>query len=351
MNYQILLLSILSAGAILPIAAMIEEKPTPSPASYLSLCAAYASRSPEEREPIFKEMQELYPITTAVEQLKTIPSPNVILWFTNYFGSVSPESVTWYKKNVFSRLVGATLWLTDLKAWQILSVGKDQLAKNNPKLLEMLKNRSLDATECPLGGTSRVLTQANLEKTSKEECAYRILSSQSFFTWLSNIKDTTLISDETITALCKTSPREGALSASLSQLGYKPALLNRTLSTDPSKNILDLPNSQVFPVLQYLEGIYYASEIIKNQPFAKTNTVAFVLSNEECSYYNIPGESKPYGTFQKAVQTILKGDAGDTPAVSIQFIPFMYGKTMSAAPFKTKGKRLTSTQLSKELYS
>lgn len=307
-----------------------------------------------EKEALFKKMPTYFPLVKAIEQVNKVDSPQVVLWFTSYFGCVSSKAFAWNKENIFKQLPKATFWLTDLKAWQFLSVDAEQLAKNCPALVEKMKQGKVTPQECPLVDKS---SSDVLDESVSKIGAYRLLSSQAFFKWLMSVKEKSILSDDVANRLCKDKRRPDTLPYSLSTMGFRPALLNRTLDrykTMNTANMLEVDFSLVYPVLQYLEGVYYAAEIIKSNAqsnSSKVPQVVFLLHNKEFAFYLVDGEKVPFQNFKESVTKVLKQEGNPlVQAATIQFMPFAYGKGFYDAPYKLGGKRLSQkaflTQLS-----
>ena len=306
------------------------------------------SKADSEKGALFQKMLDRFPLTKAIKQVKKTASPQVVLWFTNYFGSVSQETAEWYRDKVFDKVFKkvpkATFWLTDLKAWRFLSVDAQQLGINYKSIVEQIRQRPLAPKECPLVDKCSDV----LDESISQNGAYESLSSQSFFQWMLRVKDMTLLPDGVANKLCKDSRRSDSLPYSLSRMGYKPPLLNRSLkryeANEVSSNMLDVDFSLVYPVLQYLEGVYYAAKIIRfrAESFPEERpSLTFLLPNKEFAYYLVPGEEEPFATFKAAVERVLIQDNKPLPpSASIRFEPFAYGEDFYDAPYQLGGTRL-----------
>src|SRR5207248_2657647 len=125
----------------------------------------------------------------------------------------------------------------------------------------------------------------------KENVRYQSLSSKSFFEWLLKIKDASILSDTVAEQLCRDKPREDSLPYSLSQMGYEPPLLNRELKQLGCQNILKVNFSLIYPILQYLEGVYYVTKIAQSIP-EEDKEIVLLLPNKEFTYYLDPIDTK-----------------------------------------------------------
>jgi hypothetical protein len=315
-------------------------------------------------------MKVLFPIEKTLLAMEKAENPQVILWFTNYFGSAMTETLKWYKENLFSKVKNVTFWLTDLKAWSFLSVDKQQLKQTYKQLtsriedLQKAKETDKDIqslqitiTECPMTTkSSDIVNEATLSQTR----SYKLLSSKAFFKWLLQNEDTTIISDDICNKLCKDYPREDSLRFSLSDIGYKetdekgnikPKLLNRSIAKLNNKTLLDVDFSMAYPILQYLEGIYYASTIIKQCAENNENkecSIIFMLPNKEFTYYILPDEPEFFNNFCQGIKSALSKTKIPVKT-AIRFEPFAYGTDFYDAPYKFGGSRLTKGALLKGL--
>lgn len=312
------------------------------------------SKSQEEKALMFAKFKDGFPLEKSLTRVKSLKDPQVVIWFTNYFGSVNKDTADWYQREVFTKLPNATLWLTDLKAWTFLSVDKEQLKKNYSSIVAQLENiqkaknsneKWEPLKECPL-----ITKSSDILVTSSNK--YKVLSSKEFFVWLQKC-DPKIISDEICNQLCKEYQREDSLRFSLSDLGYKSSCLDRTIPKLSGQTILNTDFSKIFPILQYIEGIYYSKAIIESNP-KKENNIVFLLPNKEFTYYIIPQEKPYFQNFTQGVQTATKNCAQG----SISFEAFAYEKDKNdnkdpkyfyEVPYEGNGTRLTKTALLKIL--
>ncbi|CAN5172243.1 hypothetical protein BH09DEP1_BH09DEP1_0420 [soil metagenome] len=265
-------------------------------------------KNSEKKAKLFELMLQVIPLTNAISTIQSLPNPQIIVWFSNYFGSVMELTCDWYNQNLFSKLPKATFWLTDLKAWAFLSVDKEQLKKIYSKLATRIetiqtdktKTQPLNLSECPLiTKSSDVLDEEVNIKTKR----YKLLSSKVFFNWLLKTTDTNLISDQLCNALVKEYPRDDGMRFSLADIGYKPAVLNKKCSKlANNQTLLEADFSLVYPILQYLEGIYYASKVIEASNTGENTSVVFLLPNKEFTYYLLPGEKEYFQNFSQGIQ-------------------------------------------------
>ncbi len=288
----------------------------------------------------FKTMAAAFPLDAAIKRIKRLDNPQVVLWFTNYFGKVTKRTLRWYKGSLMSKLP-ATFWLTDLKAWSLLSAGEDELAMLT--LVKKLKAEGqLTPQECPLLGDSSCVVDEALNAVP----GYRVLASKSFFTWLLEVKDMSLVSDEACNALCKDIRRSDSLPFSLSQMGYRPKLLERIVPRY-QKNMLEVEFSLIYPVLQFLEGMFYAACIIESNLQAlergENLSLVFLLPNKEFTYFVVPQEDACFQYFQEGIQKIVaRYSERIKGTITIIMEPFAYGKDLYDGPYKLGGGLINS---------
>lgn len=305
-------------------------------------------KTEEERQQLFKKLQEQFPLAKALAKINSMPNPQVIIWFSNYFGSVMKETACWYRQAVFNALPKATFWLTDLKAWALLSVEKRDLLKlpSYQQILEKIaalqhfksmggqSPAPITAEECPF-----IIKQSDvLGESLKNTKRYAVLSSQNFFKWLLTVKDKTILDEALVNKLCKEYLREESLRFSLRDINYCPEILNRILQKN-GLNILDVDFSLIFPILQYLEGVYYASIIIEEtyKKGIELASVIFLLPNKEFTYYTCSDEKPLFSSFAESVRRVLAEKNFRLSGITILFQPFAYGNDFYDAPYKCNG--------------
>lgn len=311
---------------------------------------------PQERqEELFKQMQALASIEKAVEQVNNYNKPEIVVWFSNYFGSMKDDSCAWYIKNIFTKVPKkAKFQLTDLTAWALFSVNKKQLKQNYPSLIKTIetvqKNKtSIDSQECPLITSSSGSVDNDITHLER----FRLLRSKDFFQWLLNIKNTALLSDDICNKLCKESsneiPDKDRLSFCLADIGYTPTLLNRSLSKLNNKTMVETDAAKINRLLQYWEGVFYAQKIVLDavQRKDKQCSIIFMLPNKEFTYYTIPEEQTLFENFKRSIETVLKESLpqGSDIAIDIRFQPFAYGSKFNDMPYKSNGKVLKKNKL------
>lgn len=305
------------------------------------------SKSSEEKAKLFELMRQTIPLSNAISSIQKLPNPQIIVWFSNYFGSVMEKTCDWYNQNIFSKLPKATFWLTDLKAWALLSVDKEQLRRTYAPLVRCIEEK-LPLSECPLITKSSDVLDEDINIKTKR---YKLLSSKAFFNWLLRETNTSLVTEQLCNALVKDYPRSDSLRFSLTDIGYKSTLLNKTCSKLPNnQTLLEADFSLVYPILQYLEGIYYASEILATN-LKENKSIVFLLPNKEFTYYLLPGEKEYFQNFSQGIQVVASNILKDNPNVTISFDPFAYGADFYDAPYKFSGARLKKTVLLEKLNS
>ncbi len=324
------------------------------------------SISEEKKVILFNKMYKLMSVNKAVNQIEEYDNPKIVLWFTNYFGSVMKSTYEWYQNNVFKKIPKAQFWLADLKAWALLAVNKEQLKKNYPSLVKNIEaipeNKTMDgaqdmsqsekiAVECPLITSSSTTIDNDLSQVA----GYKPLISKDFFKWLLQIENRSLLSDDVCEQLCKESSNKDRLSFSLADIGYKPSLLNRSLKKLNGKTMLQDDVGKIYRILQYLEGIYYAKKIIEDTAEKKDKkcSIVFMLPNKEFTYYTVPQEKSLFENFKKSIEVAIQPIISKMD-IHIRFQPFAYGEApdFSDMPYKCKGNgggRFAKTKLIKAL--
>lgn len=304
----------------------------------------------EEKNELFQLFSRQFPVNAVKKKIgDSICNPQIVLWFTDHFGQISRKNILWYKENILEQLglFQNTFWLIDLTAWRFLSVKEADLLKCSDFQL-FLKKQEQDSlsniVECPLITDIAAVLDIPVDISS-----YAILRSKDFFIWLSKLPFTIDTIDPLIAdLLIRKDLRSGAARFSLRQLGYKPQFLD-TWSEKLQQNLLDIDNTQLFPLLQYLEGIYYALKIVER--FMQTNNdecnIVFLLPNKEFTYYMIPGEMKLFETFKRNISSfILKQNSLQlVPKIKIYFYPFNYGKGFYDQPFEELGESISNKEL------
>lgn len=312
------------------------------------------SKSSEEKEKLFDLMRQTVPLSRAISTIKKLPNPQVIIWFSNYFGSVMEKTVDWYTQNLFSKLPNATFWLTDLKAWAFLSVDKEQLKKTYAALVtriealqtDKMNAKSLTLSECPLTSKSSDVLDEEINTKTKR---FKLLSSKAFFNWLLKANDNGIVTDQLCSALVKEYPRNESMRFSLADIGYKPAMLNKTCSKLPNnQTLVEADFSLIYPILQYLEGIYYASQVLATNP-SESKSVVFLLPNKEFTYYLLPGQKEYFQNFSQGIQLVAADALKKNPQATVSFEPFTYGADFYDAPYKFNGARLKKSALLQKL--
>lgn len=312
----------------------------------------------ETQAQLFTTFQKLFPLETVLKNMTVFKNPQVVVWFTNYFGGTAPSTATWYSTNLFNKVPQATFWLTDLHAWCFLAVDKKQLSQNYQKLIEKLdRNEQLTLQECPL------ITKRSkvLEKTIYAQKRYRSLFSQDFFKALANENEFSLFELvlDKANLLCKTQRREGRTPCSLQDLGYTSLLLNIASTKLAGQTFLTADFSLIFRLLQYLEGIYYAFKIIKdtisNDPLANECSIVFFIPNKEFTYYLVPQETALFDMFKQDLETVISAclTLPREFRILVYFQPFAYytpeDNTLFAAPYRAIGNPCTKSKLEKLL--
>ena len=126
--------------------------------------------------------------------------------------------------------------------------------------------------------------------------------------------------------------RKGAARFTLKNIGFCPYFLDQT--------VLECDHTQVFPLLQYLEGLYYASCIVDGciKSHAQTCDIVFLLPNKEFAYYVDAKESSLFATFSKNLPWLLRRMLPEAARVHVRlfFCPFAYGTDFYDQPYELK---------------
>lgn len=258
-----------------------------------------------------------------IKNIIKIKNPQIIVWFTDHFGQIPIQQVKWYQENIFdpSQSINPVFWLVDLAAWRILTI-KQNIGFDNCSLFNE---------------KSEVLTK------KIESPQFNILRASNFFSWLQSLPGTIdKIMPTTLESLVRQDLRPGIQRFSLRDIGYAIPFLN-IWSTQLNTNIIDADHTQIFPLLQYLEGIYYALEIIKKCMHPECNIV-FLLPNKEFTYYMSASEKKPFTLFKNDVTRFLQQENKSMPRVTIHFYPFSFGSSFYDQPFEMDGPYITSDE-------
>lgn len=307
-------------------------------------------KTTEEENILFKDMQNNsnFKIENCIEIINKKTDPNVIIWFTNYFGTVTKKNLDFNKENIFKKSKNSKFWLTDLKAWTLLSVDKDQLEEN--KLEESLK----DNDYIPFFEKSKVLSEENIKNKNE----YKILSSAEYFKWLSEIKEENIkLTNNELSDLCKEKPNEKKLKKSMLEMNFKSEFLsNKKLdrfgkNEEISESLSNVPANQIFPILQLIEGAYYISEVVNNNKDleSENDEIIFLIPNKEFLYYtdkNNNDNKISFDIFKEIVKNVLdERNIELNKDLNITFMPFVYGEGFRDAPYKASGSRLKKLDL------
>jgi hypothetical protein len=311
----------------------------------------------QEQEHLLKLIQTMFSVERACEAIGQLSSahsiPHIVLWFTNYFGSVMAGTVSWYNNNILSQIPNSLFWLTDLKAWCFLTNNKSELKKIYKDIVAKIENNErLSAQECPLIiQSSSVLTPTINDIKPR----YNALVSKEFFIWLSQLQGFT-IGDlgDVANKLCKSYIRSDRLHFSLASIGYFCPFLDYRLEKLENNTLLDVDFAYIFRILQYLEGIYYVYTIVQKSLAANPDltdiSIVFLLPNKEFVYYLVEEEETLFQTFQENTAMLLSKYIPRDIAVNLYFQPFGYGDSFSDVPYKAPGTSYKKPRLEQELW-
>jgi hypothetical protein len=267
------------------------------------------------------------------------------MWATAYDGRVKQGFCKWLKLNVSDTIREAkgTCWLIDLNAWSFLSSTREQLLKDNQCALyieEMISNNnSLSAlTQCPLQTFSSKYLKPKINKSLSW---INVLGSNQFFSWLENLQGRATDLEGLITEnFILDKAVSGKLGCSLRQLNVKAPFLD-CISKRCNGNLLDVDCSQIFPLLQYLEGIFYVCGIVNNQ-VEKEQTginIAFLIENKEFAYYLNSADTYPFESFEKNLAMIVNQKfKSQKLSINVRFQSFAFGKSFEDGKPYYQGK-------------
>ncbi len=298
---------------------------------------------------MFEEFQRNFTIKKAVEKIKnSCKDPQILLWFTNHYGKVPQKGALWYKTNIFEKLgsQGTTFWLADIAAWRFLCTSEEELKKSADfsVILKNSKNNENLLTErsCPL-----VTDRSDALQESAILAPFAVVRSRDFYRWLNALPFTIGAFDANLAdRIVRTYMRLESPRFSLKNIGYSPLFL-QVPSSKLGKTLIEADHSQLFPLLQYLEGVYYTLRIVERcvSKGKRECTIVFLLPNKEFKYYMIAGEKKPFDTFRKNVEWFLQKQSVHNVAVKIYFYPFSYGNGFYNQPCEELEPYLTSPEL------
>ncbi|CAN5172072.1 hypothetical protein BH09DEP1_BH09DEP1_0410 [soil metagenome] len=277
--------------------------------------------SAQEKERLFEKLELIkrFSPEKACNTIQTVNEPYVILWFADHTGNLSAQGAQWYQENVFSACTNSQFALVDLAAWKYFSLPLSGFEKEN----------SADILQS-------LLSKCDLCNTLSSFNNYRMLYSSDFFGWLNrlNAKIDAVIPHSS-ELLVRSDFRKDAMRFSLREIGYTPSFLN-VWCAKLQCNLLDADQTQIFQLLQYLEGIYYALCVIDNalQENKQECTVIFLLANKEFTYYVIENESSYFQTFANDLNAIAQQEQRPLIPANIYFLPFGFGTSFYDQPFE-----------------
>lgn len=301
------------------------------------------------KKELFQSFSQQFPVDKIVRKIESsIRNPQIVLWFTDHFGQISRKNISWYKENVLEPLQSSQslFWLVDLAAWQLLSIKEEDLLKSVDfqAFLEKQTQGGSNRAECSL-----ITNEATVLKIPNDLASYAVLRSRDFFIWLNQLTFPIDMVDPLIADfLIRKDLRTGSARFSLRQLGYQPQFLN-TWSESLQLNLLDADNSQIFPLLQYLEGVYYALKIVEDcsRRGEKECNIVFLLPNKEFTYYMVQGEKSPFDTFRRVITSFISKQESyqRVSTIKIYFYPFSYGSGFYDQPYEEQGVSVSNDEL------
>ncbi len=303
--------------------------------------------SKEEKKKLFTRIRVngYFSIDIALKKLSdlTLKNMNIILWFTNHQGDVMYKGANWYKKNIFDAVNNASIWLADLTAWRFFSA----------KEVDLLACEDFINWKNKLNDTNNVSSYSFINSYCKivsddtvVDPKFNILRSANFFWWLSKLEGSIQSFGEDFFAMFgRKDVRKGAAHFSLKQVGYYAKFLDYKPDVF-SKNLLEIDQTQLFPILQYLEGLYYACNIVEHCKNNLDCTIVFLLPNKEFTYYMHDKEAY-FQTFKSHLELMVNALHGKEviQRVNIYFQPFAYGQDFYDQPYDESGKKCTIEEL------
>jgi hypothetical protein len=265
-------------------------------------------------------LSQRFSIEKAVTLIQNLNQPYILLWFADHKGNLSTKGTQWNQENIFSRVPSGTQFaLVDLAAWKYFSLPASTRENPNNSLI-----RQSLFSEC--------LLCKNLDCTDR----YCMLRSSDFFVWLNqlNVKINTVMPN-TFQSLIRTDLRKDAVRFSLREIGYTATYLD-VWSSKLQCNLLDADQTQIFPLLQYLEGTYYALNLIEKaitEDRQECNLV-FLLPNKEFTYYLLENEHSYFQTFASDLMRIAQVENRPLIPTTLYFIPFGFGTSFYDQPFE-----------------
>jgi len=308
------------------------------------------SMDAEKKQKLFASFEQNFLVSNLKEKIAPIHNPQIILWFADHFGRISQDNALWYKQSIIEplRAYKPTFWFVDLAAWRLLSINEQKLLAC-PDAQNFLKKQSQ--------GKNALLADCSLVNDKAAELAfpenipwYKTLRANDFFIWLDKLPfyRESILHASTIDLLVRKDIRCKKARFSLRQLGYQPTFLD-SWSNKLEQNLLDADHTQIFPLLQFLEGVYYALTIIEDaaKKGLKECNIVFLLPNKEFTYYMAAAQEKPFATFKRTISSFVRKDSSlqKISNINIYFYPFSYGKDFYDQPFEQKGPALSNNEL------
>ena len=231
--------------------------------------------------------------------------PNFIVWYIGPYG-LKQSTVEFYRDNIFSKIISTypkfKIWLVDLTAWNILKSRQFTYIRDSSfsDKIENFENLNIGVIRC-----SKIFSAINSCKHNTESFQLKkeILNRPS--TWEKS----------------SSFPLSGI---SINSIFPEGTVLNELL--------YDIDTSKCYSTIQYLEAIQMVTEIVNEQRhFQNLIEIVFLLPNDELLYYNHTDSD-----FSDDVKRSLLSQINqDHPPlkVSIQFISFDFGDTLSCRPY------------------
>lgn len=296
----------------------------------------------QEKDQLFATLNftQRFSIEKAVKLIQTLNQPYILLWFADHEGNLSAQGTQWYQENIFSACPNAQFALVDLAAWKYFSLSQERL----------------EISEKDLTNTATIRSSLNAEsticKTSNLSSPFQVFYSRDFFAWLNQLSaKVDILMPSTFETLVRADLRKGAVRFSLREIGYTPSFLD-AWCPKLQCNLLDADQTQIFPLLQYLEGTYYTLNLIEKAITEDRQecSLVFLLPNKEFTYYLLENEHSYFQTFASDLMRIAQIENRHLIPTKLYFIPFGFGTSFYDQPFEYGNETIkTKKELLKNL--
>lgn len=340
------------------------------------------AKSADRRDDLLKEVSQVFSIDTVMLEMKKKYGrtyTDIIVWMTNYYGDVTSKGLGWYANNIFTQLPSASMvWGANLDKWMLLANKSANLKEAVTDKISSFKADDqktwIPQNQCPFLQPSKGVV------TDIEQSRFRALQSRDFFAWLCKLPGSVKnLSGKVYLKLCRKRPAsvpsdlkdpEARIGCTFRQLGLNAKFLDVELEEFDDKSILDIDVYCTFPLLQYLETIYYIYTVVCNAqdwgqywdslrypyfrpgyyPSEPDRNIVFLVNIREILFYMVKGEAKPFERLRVNTWEILSCLLDECDLnLNIDIQPFAYGDTLFDAPYKAEGGACSATVFSKTM--